>query len=66
MLFRVSIFSASLPAFASKLERTEDSEPMAKEKPTTPMISRTIANNYSSGVFTVISPYPIVVTITVV
>jgi hypothetical protein len=45
---------------------TDESEPIAKENPTTPIIRRRIAKHYSSGVLTVISPYPIVVTITVV
>jgi len=45
---------------------TEESDPIAKENPTTPIIRRSIAKHYSRGVLTVISPYPIVVTITVV
>jgi hypothetical protein len=66
MLLSVSIFSASLPALASKLESTEDSEPIANEKPTTPIMRSKIAKSYSRAVLTVMSPYPMVVTITVV
>jgi hypothetical protein len=56
MSSKVDNFSFNFADLASRLERTVERLPMAKEKPTTPTIKSMMANIYSAGVATRISP----------